>query len=436
MNQKRKKNLIIVGTIGLIVLACINWLIVIGLLFIAFFIWVASIEINKEESRYASSYFTSKQEYKTAKTPVEYGASTHQIQLKSKQVEESIKAFADNLIDSKQGLIMSNDLMSFWGVKPESYQTLHKRHLDSLIHGLRKLGYGIVPNYQQGHKRLDYGESCVLYRLPTKSASYKTQIVHQAELFIKLLGVLMNGKSHPSDSEHIKKCTYELAINQDFHTYLNAYILWVGQRKQPYDKKTKEEVALLPNKTKQIFRDLLTEAVIVNGNIDSSRVDNLKKILPTLDEESESVHSLLHQSLTDDGFATVERQSGVTEHTIRKSDEKKPSTLVLDQRKLGELKQQTEIAQSLLSDIFVDENEEQTTICPAKSNMVLDTLHKLLEKDSWQRDEVADMLGAGVMIGNLLEQINDYAYSIVDDIVVEEDGDTIYVTTEYKEQLI
>jgi hypothetical protein len=67
---------------------------------------------------------------------------------------------------------------------------------------------------------------------------------------------------------------------------------------------------------------------------------------------------------------------------------------------------------------------------------MLDTLHKLLEKDTWQRDEVADMLGPGVMIGNLLEQINDYAYSIVDDIVVEEDGDTIYVTTEYKEQLI
>jgi hypothetical protein len=49
---------------------------------------------------------------------------------------------------------------------------------------------------------------------------------------------------------------------------------------------------------------------------------------------------------------------------------------------------------------------------------------------------VADMLGPGVMIGNLLEQINDYAYSIIDDIVVEEDGDTIYVTTEYKEDLI
>lgn len=436
MNQKRKKNLIIVGAIGLIVLACINWLIVVGLLFIAFIIWIASIEINKEESRYASSYFTSKKEHREAKTPIEYGTSTHQVQLKSKQVEESIKAFADNLIDTKQGLIKTNDLMSFWGVKPESYQTLHKRHLDSLIHGLRKLGYGIVPNYQQGHKRLDYGESCVLYRLPTKSTSYKTQIVHQAEIYMKLLGVLMNGKTYPADSEHINKCIQELSINQDFHSYLNAYMLWLGQRKQPYDKKTKDEVSQLPSKSKRIFRELLADAVIVNGDIDSSRVDNLKKILPTLDEESESVHSLLHQSLTDDGFATVERQSGVTEHTIRKSDDKNPSTIVLDHKKLGELKQQTEIAQGLLSDIFVDENEEQTSASPTTNNLILDTLQKLLKKDSWKRDEVADMLGTGVMIGNILEQINDYAYSIVDDIVVEEDGDTIYVTTEYKEQLI
>ena len=176
--------------------------------------------------------------------------------------------------------------------------------------------------------------------------------------------------------------------------------------------------------------------MIVNGDIDSSRVDNLKKILPTLDKESESVHSLLHQSLTDDGFATVERQSGVTEHAIRKPEENKPSTLVLDQRKLGELKQQTEVAQSLLSDIFIDDNEEQTSSSPVQNTLMLDTLHKLLEKDTWQRDEVAEMLGPGVMMGNLLEQINDYAYSIVDDIVVEEDGDTIYVTTEYKEDLI
>lgn len=436
MNQRIKRNLIIVGAIGLIALACIDWLIVIGVLFIAFFIWIVSLHINKDESRYASSYFTSKREVKGAKTPIEYGSSSHQVQLKSKHIEESIKVFVENLIVSRQGLIRSNELMSFWGVNPESYQTLHKRHLDSLIHGLRKLGYGIVPNYQQGHKRLDYGEFCVLYRLPGKATSHKTHVVRQAEIFVRLLGVLMNGRQYPADSVHLNKCIQELAVPEDFHTYLNAYVYWLGQKKQPYEKRIKDEVALLPDKCKRTFRDLLTEAVIVNADIDSSRVDNLKKILPTLDEESESVHSLLHQSLTDDGFATVERQSGVAEHAIRKPEENKPSTLVLDQRKLCELKQQTEVAQSLLSDIFIDDNEEQTSSSPVQNTVMLDTLHKLLEKDTWQRDEVADMVGPGVMIGNLLEQINDYAYSIVDDIVVEEDGDTIYVTIEYKEDLI
>ena len=89
----------------------------------------------------------------------------------------------------------------------------------------------------------------------------------------------------------------------------------------------------------------------------------------------------------------------------------------------------------MLSDIFT---EEEDVLLPDNntSNAVIEALQKLLEKDTWQREEVQELLGANVMIGNMLEQINDYAYSKVDDIVVEEDVDTIYVTTEYKEQLI
>lgn len=127
-------------------------------------------------------------------------------------------------------------------------------------------------------------------------------------------------------------------------------------------------------------------------------------------------------------------------YTIRQPNEQKPikketSTIVLDEKKLGNLRQQTQIAQELLSDIFTE--EEEVHLPDSKtSNAVVEALQKLLEKDTWQREEVQELLGTNVMIGNMLEQINDYAYSKVDDIVVEEDGDTIYVTTEYKEQLI
>lgn len=368
---------------------------------------------------------------------MEYSASTHYIQQKSKDIAEAIKAFVDNIIDNKRGLVSANELFSFWGVDVSAYQTLHKRHLDNLIKGLQKLGYGIVPDYQHGNKRLDYNEPCVLYRLPKNFIHKNLPAVHQAEIFLKLLSVLMNGQRLKSDDlEYVNSCIGELAVPKEYHGYLNAYILWLAQKKQPYDKKTKDEVVELPSERKRTFVNLLTEAVSINGSIDDDRVEALKKILPTLDTDSASVHSLVHQSLTDDGFAIVETGSAATEYTIRKPDQKKPSALILDEKKLGELKQQTEIAQDLLSDIFIIEEDEQTSGIQAKNNAVIVVLRKLLEKDVWKRADVEGLLDAGVMIGNILEQINDYAYSIVEDIVVEEDGDTIYVTTEFKEQLI
>lgn len=436
MSRSNNKLFITVGAIGLIALTCLNWLIVVGLLFLALIFWLASSGGGRNDSRYISSYSRANREYKEPKSPYEYSASPHYVQQKSKDIAEAIKAFVDNIIDNKGGLVSANELFSFWGVDVSAYQTLHKRHLDNLTKGLQKLGYGIVPDYQHGNKRLDYNEPCVLYRQPKNFIHKNLPAVHQAEIFLKLLSVLMNVQQLKSDDlEYANRCIGELAVPNEYHGYLNAYILWLVQKKQPYDKKTKDEVAELSGERKRLFVRLLTEAISANGSIDNNRMEALKKILPTLDTDSATVHSLVHQSLTDDGFATVETRSAVTEYTIRKPDQKKRATLVLDKKKLGELQRQTEIAQDLLSDIFIAD-EEDKTIGTQPHDTVIATLQKLLEKDVWQRSEVAGILGQGVMLGNILEQINDYAYSIVEDIVVEEDGDTIYVTTEYKEQLI
>ena len=142
MSKSKNRLFIIVGAIGFIALACLNWLIVVGLLFLALIIWLASDDIKNGDSRYTSSYSRSNQEYREPKSPLEYSSSPHYIQQKAKHVADSIKAFIDNIIDNKAGLVCSNDLFSFWGVNVSAYQTLHKRHLDNLIQGLQKLGYG------------------------------------------------------------------------------------------------------------------------------------------------------------------------------------------------------------------------------------------------------------------------------------------------------
>ena len=125
-----------------------------------------------------------------------------------------------------------------------------------------------------------------------------------------------------------------------------------------------------------------------------------------------------------------------TEYVIRKPEPKAPQPL-LDQKKLAELQAETKVAQGMLAEIFVQEEEPPVQVVTSSDDgFIPDLLSKLFAKEIWTRTEIAELVGPDVMIGNLLEKINDYACSRIDDIVLEEDGDKIYVTTEYKEQLI
>lgn len=61
----------------------------------------------------------------------------------------------------------------------------------------------------------------------------------------------------------------------------------------------------------------------------------------------------------------------------------------------------------------------------------------LFTKEVWSYEEVETICKKRKqMIGSVLEQINDYALSKVDDIVLEDDGDNIYMMTEYKDMLL
>ena len=136
------------------------------------------------------------------------------------------------------------------------------------------------------------------------------------------------------------------------------------------------------------------------------------------------------------GFATIEKSEGAREYTIQKP-QSQPAKPLLDQKKLADLQEQTKASQNMLAEIFVQEEETLVTVLPSSDNgQMLNILTKLFDKEVWTRDEIQELAGPDVMIGSLLERINDYSCSKIDDIVVEEDGDKIYVTTEYQTQLI
>lgn len=99
-------------------------------------------------------------------------------------------------------------------------------------------------------------------------------------------------------------------------------------------------------------------------------------------------------------------------------------------------KQETEESQNLLSNIF-DEVEENIVEYNNTSDVVLEVLEILFAKEIWSKEEVENICKSkGLITGAILEEINDYSYSMVDDAVVEDNGDTIYVMLNYKEELL
>lgn len=110
--------------------------------------------------------------------------------------------------------------------------------------------------------------------------------------------------------------------------------------------------------------------------------------------------------------------------------------IVLNIEKFDTYKQETKKSQSLLSDIFVDK-EEIKTYFKSDSDSVVEMLKILFAKDVWKKDELESICkNKGLILGAILEEINDYSYSKIDDGVVEDDGDNIYVTLDYKEDLL
>ena len=143
--------------------------------------------------------------------------------------------------------------------------------------------------------------------------------------------------------------------------------------------------------------------------------------------------------IDDENFATVEVTTDAKEYVITQSESQskhRQKIVKIDTAKLSKLEAQTASAQNMLSEIFNEEENVTSTITSNQSPLTT-ILTRLLTKSEWSKAEVDSICKEfNVITGSILEQINDYAYDKVDDAVIEDDDDIIYVNIDYKDQLV
>lgn len=133
---------------------------------------------------------------------------------------------------------------------------------------------------------------------------------------------------------------------------------------------------------------------------------------------------------------TVPNSQSTKRQRRGKTTSDKHTDIILDMSQLSRIEEDTKESQKILSDIFTDTDiTEDINIKVSKD--VMEIMRMLLTKEVWTFEEVEMICKKKKqIIGAVLEQINDYALSIVDDIILDEDGNNIYVMTEYKEILL
>lgn len=360
---------------------------------------------------------------------------------------QTLRVKIESRMQSEDYLVTPIDwLLTLWKYESNEGKSINKEYADSIIGCLFRLGYGIVPNYEVEKKRFKFGDICVIYRNEERYLIKPTTKYERSELFIKLASYIVHA-DNATDSD-FAFVTQQLKLYNNTpgnHIHLTAVIRWrFLSKKQPLDKSTKNAIANLTSEHRTTIGNALIRLACINGNIHPKRIDCLKKVLPLLGIEAGKIHSQIHRLLTDrEGFAVVEKKSDAMEFTINSQPTYPQNTVepsvIINPKKLRIFEQQTKAAQKLLSEIFVEEESavpQNLELAPTETAW-MKILKSLLTKESWKRVEVEKICKEhGLMLGAVLEQINDFAYENVDDAVIEDDGENIYVTLDYKEQLI
>lgn len=380
-------------------------------------------------------------------------------------LDKFVSKLAEDMRESSIVIKPIDWILKLLNCYPTDEKNIHKLNV-VLTKLLRRLGFGIVPNGEIENRDFSYGDLCALYKREGKYNEHTSErdylFLHQfsrkdaykfIEVFIKLATKLIfEDKFIPDDlgyiDDFITKNTANVdnkAVLQNAKLHLKSVARWRLSNKKPIlDKAMKKFIAeKLSGEQKELISQSLLKIACSSGYIHPKRVDALEKIFQFLGMESLNIHSEIHRMLTDnDGFVVVEKKSDAVEFTINGTPSHKSTDsthVIINPETLHIFEQQTKTAQELLSNIFNE--EESTTLKNAPSanstNAWLEILKSLFAKDTWTRKEVENMCkDSGLLIGAVLEQINDFAYERIEDAVIEDDGDYIYVTLDYKEQLI
>lgn len=343
------------------------------------------------------------------------------------QILHDFSIFADSCIAFNGGIVPFSEIWSFSKTDlPSKFSTLCKTQISSL---LEQSGYAILPSPLFG-MNYESTSDCVIFEYDYSNKDM-ADIAECDLTVIRLCVMVVDNLSVPNDkvvsfiSDYIDESSELKSKNKSI---LKKYVSLAVKEKAEFDsftKITKRAASKLTPTEIDLTRDIIQSISLKLCGLNTETIKALESIYKMLGLGVSKVSFDIHSKATGSNLATESNNN--------------ENSFVLDQEVLKKQEMDTKGVQSLLSSIFVEEEDDSANSsilpvqvddenpwCTGLSSSLKGLLLDLSENASWQLNDAESLSKKhGVILSGAIESINDWSFDLVDDPVIEEDSDLV-----------
>lgn len=360
----------------------------------------------------------------------------------SPEIQDFVNEIKKELVDNQYTLVSTNHFTDHWDIK--GVNKYRKKESIEIAQFFFKLGYGIEPDLRFGSAKFERDSKVVLFKInPDNYPKAPSKEYKLALLILQLTTVvgLADGTFSEEEERYLDEYIENLfQLSEAERNRLNAYLFWLKEE-NPGVRGIKKKISDLKMDKRKSILDFLIKVANADGYVDPEEVKLLQKTAEIFELDPDQIYHDIHsQQAADDDPVLVMKGEEHKGYSIpdQKLEKKDKDTQKLDRDRINETLRKTDEVQSILTDIFEEEEEEpevNKSEDAEKTILGLDELHselvaKLIEKDEWTQMEFENICSElNLFPGGAKELVNDKAFEEYDDALIL-DFEEIEINTE------
>ena len=355
---------------------------------------------------------------------------------------EKLRAFLSDRLHGMNSIIVEgSEFITSLGFNSESELSSSESLLVAQLLG--HLRYGLEPDVRFSGQRITAHRKLVLFpvsKIPAHAASAEYT---SALLLLTLSALIVHADGIVSEAEenHLRAhISSVLSLTSEEQHRLNAH-LELFLLEAPSWKAVKKHLQELNESSKTAISDFILALATSDGQVAPEEVDILKKIYELLERDTELLFSELHARQTRNSPEIESKTS--TDNILGEG-----AGISLNMDVIAHTLQQTEQVQSLLAEVFEDEEEiparNKEDILPLEIVQNLPSLdrahsalfYQLVKFNNISRDDFAAVCKQhDVLPEGAIENLNSAAFDMVDEPLLEEDGDMLIIDRDIAKEM-